>query len=143
MSESKRTPPPARPPAALSQPCMPACLHTGPPPAHPQAGGGLALPVLCAPARALPARRPSSHIPAQPLWLTAPPPPPACPPLPAAAHLKVRYYLGAAALLLAFCLAMLGANAGLTYHVVKMSQETRLEASGKLTDRSGSRVVGE
>jgi nitrate/nitrite transporter NarK len=55
----------------------------------------------------------------------------------------VKYYLAAAALLLAFCVAMLGANAGLTYHVVKMSQETRLESSGKLTDRSGSRVVGE
>jgi hypothetical protein len=45
--------------------------------------------------------------------------------------------------LLAFCMLMLAANACLTYSVIKMSQDTRVHSDGKLTDRTGSHVVGE
>ena len=145
MTQAPSARPRARAPACCAAPAL-APPHPGPPPAHILAAAGLrcALDVSCS-ARVARLSREQAYTPHAPQISPRPAPlrpPPSITPS-AAAHLKVKYHLAAAALLLAFCVAMLGANAGLTYHVVKMSQETRLESSGKLTDRSGSRVVGE
>lgn len=71
-----------------------------------------------------------------------PPPLPLLPPLTAATS-RLRHTFTIGAVLLAFCLAMLAANAALTYSVVRMAHETHLHSSGKLTDTTGSLVVGE
>ncbi|KAL4444636.1 hypothetical protein ABPG77_002453 [Micractinium sp. CCAP 211/92] len=57
------------------------------------------------------------------------------------AKTKLKWGLIAGSVLLALCLLMLAANAGLTYAVVKMSQETQVISSGTLMDKSGEKVV--
>ncbi|KAL4427690.1 hypothetical protein ABPG75_001779 [Micractinium tetrahymenae] len=57
------------------------------------------------------------------------------------AKTKLKWGLIAGGVLLALCLLMLAANAGLTYAVVKMSQETQVISSGTLMDKSGEKVV--
>jgi hypothetical protein len=124
--------------------CLPAYLPAWLPACLPVAGigcqcfpwlnAGLALRACCRqtwPPAAYPARLPRPAL------------PPLLHPSPPAAKLRLRSSLMAGAALLAFCMLMLAANACLTYSVIKMSQDTRVHSNGKLTDRTGSHIVGE
>jgi hypothetical protein len=59
-----------------------------------------------------------------------------------AAKQKLKWGLIVGSALLVICLLMLAANAGLTYAVVRMSQETSVQSSGVMTNKDGTAVVG-
>lgn len=90
---------------------------------------------------------PADALALQPLPLPPPQVAPAdtCPARPPAraATWRLRLTLRAGAVLATFCLLMLAANAALTFHVVRLAGPTTLGSGGKLTDRTGSLVVGE
>jgi hypothetical protein len=67
---------------------------------------------------------------------------PAAAPAATAAKKKLKWGLLIGGALLAFCLLMLAANAGLTYAVVAMSKETSVQTSGVMTNKDGSTVIG-
>ncbi|PSC75036.1 tRNA pseudouridine synthase mitochondrial-like [Micractinium conductrix] len=58
------------------------------------------------------------------------------------AKTKLRWGLAIGGVMLVLCLAMLAANAGLTYAVVAMSKETQVESSGAMLDRATHAPVG-